>query len=148
VVAAEVRQLALRSATAAREIKTLVGTTIERVDGGVAVAQRAGEAIGEMLVASEQVDAQLSEFARSASEQAEGVLEVGRAVAEITDSTRANVEGVTASQASALHLQEQAQLLSARVDRFRLPEPAATAPRGSWQQQVAVPDALADSAAA
>jgi methyl-accepting chemotaxis protein len=148
VVAAEVRQLALRSATAAREIKTLVGTTIERVDGGVAVAQRAGEAIGEMLVASEQVDAQLSEFARSASEQAEGVLEVGRAVAEITDSTRANVEGVTASQASALHLQEQAQLLSARVDRFRLPEPAATAPRGSWQQQVAAPDALAESAAA
>jgi methyl-accepting chemotaxis protein len=145
VVAAEVRQLALRSANAAREIKGLVGATIERVDGGVAVAQRAGEAIREMLVASEQVDAQLSEFSRSASEQAEGVLEVGRAVSEITASTRANAEGVTASQSSALHLQEQAQLLSARVDRFRLPGPGEPAlPGSSWPEaQVSGPEVAA-----
>jgi methyl-accepting chemotaxis protein len=129
VVAAEVRQLALRSATAAREIKELVGSTIARVDGGVEVVQRAGDAIGEMLAASEQVDAQLSEFARSATEQADGVLEVGRAVAEITAQTRAGVERVTASQSSAMHLQEQAQLLSARVDRFRLPDRSDAAAR-------------------
>ena len=73
VVATEVRLLAQRSAEAAREIKTLIANSVEQVDAGVAVVQRAGQTISDIVRTSEAVDGLLGEVAFSAKEQSQGM---------------------------------------------------------------------------
>ncbi len=122
VVAGEVRSLAQRSADAAREIKTLVGSTIERVDAGAHVVRRASEVFDEIVAASQRVDTVLDEIASRTRAQADEVAEVSRAVLEVDGAARGNVELVQETEATAALLQEQARILTSRVDRFRLPE--------------------------
>ncbi|HET9642079.1 MAG TPA: methyl-accepting chemotaxis protein [Burkholderiaceae bacterium] len=121
VVAAEVRKLAQRSSTAAREIKTLIGGTLEQVGSGTVVVQQAGEVIADMLLASRRVSSMLNEIASETRRQADSVVDVNRSVQKLSSTTQSSVDLVRSTEATAAELQQEAELLAARVDRFRLP---------------------------
>ena len=121
VVAAEVRTLAQRSATAAREIKALVGSSVDKVSAGAGVVQGAGGVIGEIVDASQRVNALLEQIAQSTREQALGVTEVGSNVGQIDAVTQDNTALVQETATAAHQLQAQARVLAQRVARFRLP---------------------------
>ena len=122
VVAAEVRALAQRSATAAREIKALVGSSVDKVTAGTGVVQRAGGVIGEIVDASRRVNALLATIAESTREQAQGVTDVGSAVIEVDRVTQRNTALVQETAAAADALHGQAHVLAERVARFNLPD--------------------------
>jgi methyl-accepting chemotaxis protein len=121
VVAAEVRKLAQRSSTAAREIKTLIGGTLDQVGSGTVVVQQAGEVIADMLHASRRVSSMLNEIASETQRQADSVVDVNQSVQKLSATTQSSVDLVRSTEATAAELQREAELLAARVDRFRLP---------------------------
>jgi methyl-accepting chemotaxis protein len=121
VVASEVRALAQRSAVAAREIKTLVGGSLEQTQGGVRVVQRAGEAIQSIVQGATRVNALLSEVSAAAREQTAGVGQSAKAVQELDSVTQQNAALVEQTAAAASSLQDQARGLAGEVEQFRLP---------------------------
>jgi methyl-accepting chemotaxis protein len=125
VVAAEVRSLAQRSAVAAREIKSLVGGSIDKVNSGVSVVHDAGTAMQAIVSAAQRVNGLLDGIAVGTREQARGVTEIGSAVSEVDGVTQQNAALVEETVASAAALEEQARLLVQRVHHFRIPEPSA-----------------------
>ena len=127
VVASEVRSLAQRSATAAREIKNLVGGSIEKVNSGVAVVQDASTAMHAIVSAAQRVNALLDGIAVGTREQARGVTEIGTAVSEVDSVTQQNSALVEETANAAAALEDQARRLVERVSHFRLPEAAAGA---------------------
>ena len=127
VVAAEVRSLAQRSASAAREIKSLVGGSIDKVNTGVRVVQDASIAMHAIVSAAQRVNALLDGIAVGTREQARGVTEVGSAVSEVDSVTQQNSALVEETAAAAAALEEQAQMLVERVAHFRLPWPSVSA---------------------
>jgi methyl-accepting chemotaxis protein len=120
-VASEVRALAQRSAAAAREIKQLIGTSQEQVDGGVRIAREAGGAIDAIVASSRRVRELLNEVAVGAREQTAGVAQSAQAVQQLDVVTQRNssLAGETAGASGTL--QQQAVALSAEVALFRLP---------------------------
>ncbi len=120
VVAAEVRALAQRSATAAREIKTLVRHSIEHAEGGVRVVQQAGTAMHDMMNGARRVSALLSEVAVGAREQSQGVAQTASAVQDLDNVTQQNAALVEQTAAAAGSLNQQAHDLAGEVSRFRL----------------------------
>jgi methyl-accepting chemotaxis protein len=131
VVAAEVRTLAQRSAGAAREIKTLIGSSVEQVEAGTGIVRRAGETIAEIVSSSQRVDQLLGQVSGGAREQSLGVGQVGQAVQELDRMTQRNAALVEQTAAAAAAMKDQAQALAVEVDRFRLPRagaPAASVP--------------------
>jgi methyl-accepting chemotaxis protein len=120
VVAAEVRQLAQRSAAAAREIKTLITASVDKVESGTAVVRDAGVTIEEIVAQSRRVDQLLVEIAAGAREQAAGVGQTTQAVQEMDTTTQQNAALVEQTASSATGLKEQARALAAEVARFRL----------------------------
>jgi methyl-accepting chemotaxis protein len=121
VVAAEVRALAQRSAAAAREIKGLIGSSVEQVESGVRVARQAGDAIGTVVGSSQRVRELLDEVAVGAREQSQGVAQSALAVQQMDTATQQNAALVEQTAAAAQALQQQAQQLADGVARFRLP---------------------------
>jgi methyl-accepting chemotaxis protein len=81
VVATEVRSLAQRSAAAAKEIKTLIGTSVEQVEAGTSIVRRAGVTIEEIVSSSGRVNQLLGEVATAAREQSQGIGQIGQAAA-------------------------------------------------------------------
>jgi methyl-accepting chemotaxis protein len=128
-----VRMLAQRSATAAREIKSLVGRSVDQVEGGTGVVRKAGATIEEIVASSQRVDQLLGAVATGAREQSAGVGEIGRSVQELDRMTQQNAALVEQTAAAATAMREQAQTLVAEVARFRIPaglaEPAALSRR-------------------
>ena len=124
VVATEVRALSQRTAAAAREVKTLINTSVEQVASGADVVKRAGTTIGEIVASSQAVNQVLAAIALSASEQARGVSQTTQAVNELDNVTQQNAALVEQTAAAAASLQEQAKGLAAEVAKFRLPEAA------------------------
>jgi methyl-accepting chemotaxis protein len=120
VVAGEVRTLAQRSAAAAREIKSLIGSSVERVDAGALLVQEAGRTMDEILASVRRVTAVVNEISAAASEQSDGIGQVNQAVAQIEQSTQQNAALVEESAAAASSLREQARRLNAVVGGFRL----------------------------
>jgi methyl-accepting chemotaxis protein len=120
VVAAEVRALAQRSAGAAREIKTLIGQSVEQVEAGSRVVQQAGSTMQTLVGNAGQVNALLATIATGIDEQARGVAETTGAVQDLDRSTQQNAALVEQSAAAASALKDQAQALVQRVARFRL----------------------------
>ncbi len=120
VVASEVRSLAGRSAAAAREIKALIGASVEKVESGTELVAKAGETMGEIVQSVQQVSAIIEEISRSSSEQSSGIGEVNTAVAQLDQMTQQNAALVEESAAAAQGLREQAQLLADVVATFRL----------------------------
>jgi len=121
VVATEVRLLAQRSAEAAREIKTLINTSVDQVEAGVAVVQRAGQTMADIVRTSEAVDRLLDGVALSAREQSQGVSQVGQSIQDLDRVTQQNAALVEEAAAAASAMNDQARDLAGEVSRFRLP---------------------------
>ena len=120
VVASEVRSLAQRSAEAAREIKVLISTSVERVDQGTLQVGQAGKTMDEIVMAIRRVAAIVTEISAASAEQSAGVNEVGQAVSQMDQATQQNAALVEESAASAASLTQQAQQLVDTVAAFRL----------------------------
>ncbi len=125
VVASEVRSLAQRSAQAAREIKALIATSVEKVDGGSRLVQQAGQTMGEIVSQVGHVTELIGAISTAALEQSGGIGNVNQAVSELDETTQQNAALVEQSAAAAASLKEQAQRLSAAVAVFRLETRAA-----------------------
>ena len=120
VVAAEVRSLAQRSAEAAREIKALIGTSVERVERGTTLVDRAGQTMGEVVTAIRRVSDIVAEISSASVEQSSGVEQVGQAVGNMDQATQQNAALVEQSAAAAESLRQQAQQLVQAVAVFKL----------------------------
>ncbi|MFN3303217.1 MAG: methyl-accepting chemotaxis protein [Roseateles sp.] len=120
VVAGEVRSLAGRSAEAAKEIKTLIGASVERVESGARLVQDAGATMGEIVGAVQRVTDIMGEISAGAAAQSQGIDDVNRAVTQVDDMTQQNAALVEQSAAAAESLREQAQRLAQVVSRFRV----------------------------
>ena len=121
VVASEVRALAQRSSTAAREIKTLIGASLEQVESGTRVVREAGETIEEIVGTAGRVKELLQEVAVGSREQTQGVTQTSKAVQELDTVTQQNAALVEQTAAAAGSLKEQATGLAGEVSAFRLP---------------------------
>jgi methyl-accepting chemotaxis protein len=120
VVAGEVRNLAQRSATAAKEIKALIGASVERVNNGSTLVEQAGATMGEILQAVRRVSDIMGEIAAASEEQSSGISQVGRAVTQMDEVTQQNAALVEQAAAGAASLQEQAGRLRETVSAFRM----------------------------
>ncbi len=120
VVATEVRSLAQRSAAAAQEIKTLIGSSVERVDAGARLVDQAGTTMTEIVSSVKRVTDIMAEISLASEEQSNGIGQVNLAIAMMDDATRQNAALVEQAAASAGALQQEAQALDAVVDIFVL----------------------------
>ena len=118
VVASEVRSLAQRSAEAAREIKTLIGASVERVDAGSRQVQAAGASMSDIVSSVQRVSDIIGEITAAASEQSDGIGQVNNSVVLLDQMTQQNAALVEESAAAAESLKEQAERLAEAVDRF------------------------------
>jgi len=134
VVASEVRSLAGRSAEAAKEIKTLINTSVERVDHGTALVDQAGSTMSEVVAAIRRVTDIMGEIASASSEQSLGVSQVGDAVRQMDQVTQQNAALVEQMAAAASSLRSQAQDLVRSVEVFKTRSRGARpeAGRGDW----------------
>ena len=139
VVAGEVRTLAQRSATAAREIKDLIGTSTQKVDGGTRLVRDAGSAMGEIVAAVQRVNDMIGEISMAASEQSASISEVHRAADHLDNMTQQNSALVEEAGAAAASMRELAAQLMNVVHAFRLgaehSQAAAAAPAAMQSMQ-------------
>ncbi len=120
VVAGEVRSLARRSAEAAREIKSLIGASVDKVDAGTRLVQQAGGTMGEIVASVQRVQATIETISRAASEQSQGIGQINGTVSGLDGMTQQNAALVEQSAAAAESLKDQAQRLNAVVSRFQV----------------------------
>jgi methyl-accepting chemotaxis protein len=120
VVASEVRQLAQRSAGAAKEIKDLITTSVEQVQSGTQVVQGAGATMSEVVANARQIKVFLTEIASSAKEQAVGVEQVAQSVQDLDRNTQQNAALVEETTSAAAALKHQAEVLQAEIANFRV----------------------------
>ena len=120
VVASEVRTLAQRSAAAAKEIKGLIGHSVDKVELGTRLARDAGGTMSEIVSSVQRVSDIIGEVTASSSEQSTGIGQIGQAVSHLDQMTQQNSALVEESAAAAASLKEQAQQLSDAVGTFRL----------------------------
>ena len=120
VVAAEVRSLAQRSAQAAKEIKGLIGSSVDRVASGTRLVGDAGRTMSEIVVSVQRVSDIIGEITSSSLEQADRIGEVNTSVVELDHMTQQNAALVEESAAAAESLKEQATNLAAVVSTFKL----------------------------
>ena len=125
VVAGEVRSLAQRSATAAKEIKELISDSVGRVENGSTLVTEAGSVIDEVVVAVKRVTDIMGEISAASDEQSAGIEQVNQAVTQMDEVTQQNAALVEEAAAAAQSLEEQAGVLRETVASFRLP-PAGT----------------------
>jgi methyl-accepting chemotaxis protein len=121
VVAGEVRGLAQRSASAAREIKGLITDSVDRVSGGTRIVGQAGQQIRELVVTADRMKGLMAEVLRAAAEQSAGVHSIGESLQTLDTQTQQNAALVEQTAAAAGSLLDQAVALADRVSRFRLP---------------------------
>ncbi|MEM5383771.1 methyl-accepting chemotaxis protein [Paraburkholderia phymatum] len=124
VVATEVRGLAQRCASAAREIKELIGDSARRVDDGSGLVALAGSTMGELVVAVERVNTIMSEISIASDEQSSGIEQVNTTVTQMEQTMQRNAALVQEAAAVALSLEEQSARLNDAVAQFRLREEA------------------------
>ena len=120
VVASEVRALAQRSAEAAKEIKTLIGASTERVNQGVKLADGTGEALVQIIAEVTEISRLVSDIAASAREQATGLVEINTAVNQMDQMTQQNAAMVEQSTAASHALAQEADSLAEMMARFRI----------------------------
>ena len=131
VVASEVRNLATRSASAAREIKQLIQTSVERVQAGSDLARNAGTTMAEVVSSIQGVSALMEEISHASAAQTNDMLRVTQAIVRMDETTQQNAALVEESAAAASNLSGQARQLVEAVEVFRLRQdhPALPAPR-------------------
>ncbi len=120
VVAGEVRNLAQRSAEAAKEIKALIGTSVDKVSTGARLVQDAGSTMEDIVRSVQRVSDIIGEITSAATEQSGGIHQVNQAVAQLDQMTQQNAALVEESAAAAQSLRDQAARLSQTVGQFRL----------------------------
>jgi methyl-accepting chemotaxis protein len=119
VVAAEVRNLAQRSAEAAKEIKGLIGTSVDKVGAGTRLVAEAGSTIGEVVANAQRVADIIAEITSASGEQSGGIGQVHTAVNHLDQMTQQNAALVEESAAAAQSLMDQAQRLTQAIQVFR-----------------------------
>jgi methyl-accepting chemotaxis protein len=124
VVASEVRNLAQRSATAAKEIKTLIAESVDKVESGAKLVQEAGTTMDGVVASFQQVAALVTEIASASKEQSSGIEQTTQAVGQMDEVTQQNAALVEEAAAAAESLEEQARGLVQTVSMFKLAEGA------------------------
>jgi methyl-accepting chemotaxis protein len=120
VVASEVRNLAQRSAAAAKEIKTLIGDSVEKVEEGSKQVAEAGRTMDEIVDSVKRVTDIMGEITAASHEQTQGIEQINQAIAQMDQVTQQNAALVEEASAAAQSLQEQAGSLSQTVSIFKL----------------------------
>ena len=120
VVASEVRNLAQRSASAAKEIKGLIEDSVGKVDAGGKLVDEAGKAMGEIVSSVKRVTDIMSEIAVASREQSSGIEQINQAITQMDDITQQNAALVEEAAAASESMQTQAEKLSELVGAFRL----------------------------
>jgi methyl-accepting chemotaxis protein len=120
VVATEVRSLAQRSAAAAKEIKTLIGDSVEKVTAGTVLVDRAGKTMDEVVIAVKRVTDIMAEITAASSEQSQGIEQINTAITQMDDVTQQNAALVEQAAAAAESMEEQAQQLAQLMGGFKL----------------------------
>jgi methyl-accepting chemotaxis protein len=120
VVATEVRNLAQRSAAAAREIKTLIGSSVERVDAGARLVDEAGSTMDEIVTSVKRVTDIMAEISSASAEQSAGIEHVNSAIGRMDEATRQNAALVEQASAAAASLQDEAATLAELVSVFKM----------------------------
>ncbi len=120
VVAGEVRNLAQRSAAAAREVKSLIGASVDKVGQGSASVGSAGQTMREIVASVESVSTLIGSIKVASGEQSSGIDQINLSVSQLDQMTQQNAALVEQSAAAAESLQDEAVRLHARVERFRV----------------------------
>jgi len=124
VVASEVRNLAQRSAAAAKEIKTLIGDSVDRVGAGTKLVDEAGKTMEEIVASVKRVTDIMSEITAASQEQSAGIEQVKQAITQMDQVTQQNAALVEEAAAAAESMQEQTQYLTQSVAAFNVGKPA------------------------
>ena len=148
VVAGEVRNLAQRSAEAAKEIKTLIGDSVDKVESGAKLVSEAGSAMDEIVSGVQRVSDIIGEISAAAGEQRGGIEQVNGAVSELEQMTQQNAALVEQSAAAAESLREQAHRLAGAVAGFNFGGGAAVGSARSAAQQPVKPAVVRPAQAA
>ncbi|MFL6665246.1 MAG: methyl-accepting chemotaxis protein [Rhizobacter sp.] len=151
VVAGEVRNLAQRSAQAAKEIKALIGASVEKVDSGSKLVADAGQTMQEIVGSVQRVTDIIGEITAAASEQSDGIGQVNVAVVQLDQMTQQNAALVEEGAAAAESLKAQATQLAKAVGTFKLDGAAAAAapaPQAAAEVKATAPVAKAPVAKA
>jgi methyl-accepting chemotaxis protein len=120
VVAGEVRNLAQRSAAAAREIKGLIGDSVARVDDGAKLVEEAGSTMEEILTSVKRVTDIMAEISLASQEQSAGIEQINQAIGQMDEATQQNATLVEQAGSAASALQEEAGNLARLVSLFKL----------------------------
>jgi methyl-accepting chemotaxis protein len=135
VVASEVRNLASRSAQAAKEIKGLIQDSVGKVEQGTKLVDESGKVLGEIVIGVKKVTDVMAEIAGSSREQASGIEQVNKAITMMDDVTQQNAALVEEASAAAQALTEQASNLTQLISRYRVGQGTADeAPRAAVRQ--------------
>jgi methyl-accepting chemotaxis protein len=126
VVASEVRNLAQRSATAAKEIKALIGDSVARVDDGAKLVGEAGATMQEIVASVNKVSTMIGAISSATQEQGEGIQHINQAIAQMDQATQQNASLVEEAAAASEAMQEQAAKLAQVVSVFRIETPTET----------------------
>ncbi|WP_020564589.1 methyl-accepting chemotaxis protein [Methylosarcina fibrata] len=120
VVASEVRNLAQRSAAAAKEIKGLIGDSVEKVEDGGRLVNEAGKTMEEIVTSVRRVTGIMAEIASASAEQSVGIEQVNQALTQMDEVTQQNAALVEQAAAAAASLEDQADMLAGAMGKFRL----------------------------
>jgi methyl-accepting chemotaxis protein len=131
VVASEVRTLAQRSAAAAKEIKALIGDSVNKVDAGAKLVDQAGSTMEEVVASIRRVTDIMAEITHASHEQTGGIEQVNQAIGQMDQVTQQNAALVEESAAAAASMQDQAAKLAQVVGVFKLDSQAVAAPAAS-----------------
>ena len=137
VVAGEVRTLAQRSAAAAKEIKELIGDSVDKVGAGSKLVAEAGETMGEIVSSVQRVTDIMGEISMATQEQSTGIDQINMAVGQMDTVTQQNAALVEEAAAAAASLQEQAATLAEVVSVFRMDQAYAPRPTAARRTSVA-----------
>ncbi|MBY0557569.1 MAG: methyl-accepting chemotaxis protein, partial [Burkholderiaceae bacterium] len=139
VVASEVRTLAQRSASAAREIKELIGNSVEKVEQGSKLVEQAGATMDEVVASVRRVTDIMSEISGAGDEQSAGIEQINQAVSEMDTVTQQNAALVEEAAAAAAAMQQQAEQLERVVSVFQLGNHSAAHTSVAGQRRLATP---------
>lgn len=122
VVAGEVRNLAQRSASSAKEIKDLIGDSVQKVEDGSKLVEQSGQTLGEIVGAVKKVSDIVAEIAAASQEQSSGIEQVNKAVMQMDEVTQQNAALVEEAAAASKSMEEQAQSLREMMASFKVDE--------------------------
>ena len=147
VVASEVRTLAQRSAAAAKEIKGLIETSVDKVADGSALVNQAGATMSEIVASVQRVTDIMAEISAASQEQSAGIEQVNQTITQMDEATQQNAALVEEATAAARSMEEQAQSLTESVAVFKL-HGTVSAPLRRAIAEAAAPKAAAPKAVA